>query len=218
VPKVSEHHLEARREEILGAAIACFARNGFHQTTMSDIAREAGISPGAIYRYFASKEDVILASAEARRQARAARFEAAEKKGGSLEVLDEVVHAYLARADRPDPIVRLGVQLFGEALHNSSVRETILEGWEDVLARIAEIVSRAQAQGEINAALEPQVVALVVMAAVEGLAVHKTIDPDVDVWKYSEVLKALYSGDFWRGDGRTEQGDGQHPIRLQSQT
>ena len=59
MPKVTEEHLEARRTQILDAALACFSRNGFHQTTMHDICSEAGLSPGAVYRYFDSKEAMI---------------------------------------------------------------------------------------------------------------------------------------------------------------
>lgn len=56
MPKVSDAHLEARREQILDAAEACFSREGFHQTSMQDICREAELSPGAVYRHFSSKE------------------------------------------------------------------------------------------------------------------------------------------------------------------
>ena len=62
MPKVTEAHLESRRQQVLDAAFACFARNGFHQTTMQDICREAQLSPGAVYRYFASKEEIIAAT------------------------------------------------------------------------------------------------------------------------------------------------------------
>ena len=64
MPKVTDAHLEARRQQILDAASACFARQGFHQTTMQDICRKAELSPGAVYRYFASKEDIIAASCQ----------------------------------------------------------------------------------------------------------------------------------------------------------
>ena len=63
-PKVSEQHVEARRKQILDAAFACFAREGFHQTTMQEICREAGLSPGAVYSYFNSKEEIIEASCQ----------------------------------------------------------------------------------------------------------------------------------------------------------
>ena len=58
MPKVSDAYLAARRRQILDAAAACFARDGFHRTSMQDIVRESGISAGLVYRYFAGKEAV----------------------------------------------------------------------------------------------------------------------------------------------------------------
>lgn len=62
MPKVSEAHLERRRQQILNAAMACFARKGFHQTTMADIAAEAGVSDTLAYRYFSGKEELVEAA------------------------------------------------------------------------------------------------------------------------------------------------------------
>src|SRR2546430_15912884 len=53
-----------RRSQILEAALVCFAKRGFHQTSMHDISGEAGISVGLIYRYFENKEAVISAMAD----------------------------------------------------------------------------------------------------------------------------------------------------------
>ena len=59
MPKVLPEYLELRRQQILDAAATCFSRRGFHQTTMQDICREAELSPGAVYRYFPSKDAII---------------------------------------------------------------------------------------------------------------------------------------------------------------
>src|SRR5437016_5431333 len=59
-----------RRSQILEAALVCFAKRGFHQTSMHDISGEAGISVGLIYRYFENKEAVISEMAEAERRTR----------------------------------------------------------------------------------------------------------------------------------------------------
>jgi AcrR family transcriptional regulator len=205
MPKVTEAALEVRRGQILDAAIACFARNGFHQTTMSDIAREAGISPGLTYRYFPSKEDLIEASAEARRQARAQRFSRAAQEDDGLRALDELVDLYLARAGRPEPLMRLGAQLYGEALHNRRVRDSVREAWDDVITRLEPIVRRAQDEGAINPALDANAIARLLMVTVEGLALHKVIDPTVDVSSFAAALKMLYRGNFGQG-GALETG------------
>ena len=66
MPKVTEEHERKRREQILAAAMECFARNGYRTTSIEDIVRESKLSVGAIYSYFPSKQDLFLALAEQR--------------------------------------------------------------------------------------------------------------------------------------------------------
>ena len=64
MPKVSRQYQESRRNQIIDAAVKCFAQKGFHQTSMQDIVSESGFSPGAIYLYFKSKEEIIKTVAD----------------------------------------------------------------------------------------------------------------------------------------------------------
>src|SRR5260370_36600230 len=64
MPKVSGEYRQERRAQILAAARRCFIRQGFQETSMADLLAEAGLSSGAVYNYFSSKEEVILAIAE----------------------------------------------------------------------------------------------------------------------------------------------------------
>jgi AcrR family transcriptional regulator len=59
MPKVSEAHRSARRAEIARAALRCFTRKGFQATSMADIIAESGLSAGAIYGHYKSKEELI---------------------------------------------------------------------------------------------------------------------------------------------------------------
>ncbi|WP_067654685.1 TetR/AcrR family transcriptional regulator [Nocardia harenae] len=63
MPRVSEEHLERRRQQIVDAAQRCFARKGFHQSSMQDVFAESGLSAGAVYRYFKSKDELVAALA-----------------------------------------------------------------------------------------------------------------------------------------------------------
>src|SRR6476646_6828472 len=63
MPQIPAEPSLDRRSQILEAAMLCFAKHGFHQTSMHDISAEAGISVGLIYRYFKNKEEVIAALA-----------------------------------------------------------------------------------------------------------------------------------------------------------
>jgi AcrR family transcriptional regulator len=59
MPKVTEEHRAARRHEIASAALRCFARAGFQQTSMADIIAESGLSAGAIYGHYKNKEELV---------------------------------------------------------------------------------------------------------------------------------------------------------------
>src|SRR5262252_8256706 len=64
MPRIAEAARAARREQIIAAGMACFARSGYHATTMADVAAQARVSKGTPYLYFASKEALFLALAE----------------------------------------------------------------------------------------------------------------------------------------------------------
>ena len=64
MPKVTEEHKRARREQVLDAALSCFVRKGFHRASMNDIIEESGLSAGAIYLQFPSKREITIALAE----------------------------------------------------------------------------------------------------------------------------------------------------------
>src|ERR1700728_2831646 len=60
MPKIAEQIRAARREQIIAAGLACFARSGYHAATMADVAAQAGVSKGTPYLYFDSKEALFL--------------------------------------------------------------------------------------------------------------------------------------------------------------
>src|ERR1700730_18570250 len=83
-----------RREQIMQAAMACFAKRGFHQTSMHDISAEARISVGLIYRYFENKEAVIAAMADRHKKEIQAVLERARQAPTLLESLETLFTAH----------------------------------------------------------------------------------------------------------------------------
>ena len=77
MPKIAEEARAARRDQIIAAAAECFARSGYHVTTMADIAEAAGVSKGTPYLYFPSKEALFIALYEEWDCGLAARVDAA---------------------------------------------------------------------------------------------------------------------------------------------
>lgn len=92
MPKLKPETQAARREAILDAAQSCFARAGFHRTTIEDICRQAAISPGALYVYFDSKEALIEGLCQRDRDQfveKLARLETADDFLAALRVIGE---------------------------------------------------------------------------------------------------------------------------------
>lgn len=201
MPKVSDSYLETKRQQLLDAAITCFARNGFSETTIEDICREAGVSHGALYRHFKSKEDIIEASYWRDRETMTARFAAAKKKGDTRRIMEELFELYIHRRDQSDPQTQMRlkfrVQLYAEAARNPRIRETQYKTWEDFLESFGGIVRGAQERGEISPVLDSEMVTRVLMALVIGFNVQKIVDPSLDVDEYAKASKDVLFGNLW---------------------
>ncbi len=84
MPKIAEEARTARRDQIIAAAAECFARSGYHVTTMADIAEAAGVSKGTPYLYFPGKEALFIALYQEWDCGLAARVDAAVGRLGEL--------------------------------------------------------------------------------------------------------------------------------------
>ena len=108
MPKVTEEHRSRRREEILDAARRCFARYGYEGATVSRLEAESGLSRGAIFNYFASKDDLFAALVE-RDQERFGRIWLGEGYASAVRTITAEDPAWLgvyveaARRIRTDP-------------------------------------------------------------------------------------------------------------------
>lgn len=191
MPRITEEHRAERRAEIVAAARRCFSRTGFHQTSMPDIAQEAGVSVGAPYRYFASKEEIILELAgEAFRAifAPIVRLVDAEE----TPTVADLVAASIGGTDAgSDELLRCGVQVWSELLANDTLRERAADGFEDVRRGIAEVLRRGQAAGTVPAALEPERGSRVVMALLHGFVLQRVAFGLEDTEGFAEDVRVV---------------------------
>lgn len=214
MPKVLPVYLENRRQQILDAAAACFARGGFHRTTMQDICGEAELSPGAVYRYFGSKEDIILAMCDRGREEDVATIRAAMELGDTKSVFGELIRIYFSGVDDHE-YCALMVELLSEAPRNEQIGESLRQGWVNVMAPMTDLVAQAQARGEISPRLDPAAVAAVMLGVYQGLVVQHLINPDMDVEGYAAVTEALFAGSFCSDDATDSKTDSDTHAALQ---
>jgi AcrR family transcriptional regulator len=199
MPKVLPEYLELRRLQIVDAAAACFTRRGFHQTTMQDICGEAELSPGAVYRYFQSKDEIIQAMCARGHDEDEELIRGAMAQGSTLDVLEELIRIFFAGVEDRE-LCALSVELTSEARRNQFIAESLREGRDHIVEPLGEIVRRAQARGEIDPELDASAVANVMLGIYQGLVLQKLLLPELDVEGYSEIVRALFGGRFWRGE------------------
>lgn len=205
MPRVSAAYLEGRRRQILDAALRCFAREGFHRTSMQDIVDEAASSPGAIYRYFRSKEDIITAIASQRHAVERQMLGGAAAGPASPQGLRELARRFLGRLSDPGEQEwrRITVQLWAEALRSERVMAAVREGRDEPLALLSAWIRRGQEAGAVPGDLDPLAAARVAVAIFHGLVLQQAWDPDVDVAAYVRAVESLLDG--WLGaQGRGE--------------
>lgn len=122
MPKISDAKRAARRGEITDAALRCFHRTGYQRTSMADIIAESGLSAGAIYSYFPSKQELLVAVAEQILDARRAELEAA---GATHPISPAAMVRMMAagvRAQAPIPVL---IQVWGEATVDPDLRALV---------------------------------------------------------------------------------------------
>jgi len=202
MPRISEARREAKRAEIVAAARRCFSRDGFHQTSMPDIAAEAGVSTGAPYRYFPGKEELILEIAGDAFRLVLGPLEALVDDDRSLSVADLVVAslgptsagAPLDAAGHEVPVeelLRCAVQAWGELLRHDDLRRRAVEGFDAVRARVADALRRGQQAGTVSAGLDPDRAARVVMALLHGFILQRVAFGLEDLDAFARDLRTL---------------------------
>ena len=178
MPRLKPHVQRQRREHILEAAERCFARAGFHRTTMQDICKEAGVSPGALYIYFDSKEALIEGIAERDRTEFQRRFEAVAEAPDLMVALTALCNQYFL--DEPPHKRLMCIEIGLEATRSERVGEIyrgvdslIHDSFESLFQRLADA-------GRIAPELDVPTLARVCMTIGDGLFWRRATDPAFD--------------------------------------
>lgn len=193
MPKVSKEYLASRRSEILDAALVCFSRDGFHRTTMQDIVRQSGLSPGAIYNYFKSKEEIVEAVASRRQVKEKRLITDAIETGPADQALERLRNAFLDELDNSKERLRrrVSVQLWAEAQRDPNIRRLVRRSFEEPRKLISEVLAAARTRGEIAEEVDTDALACFLIAAFHGLVLQREWDEGFSVVPHKALLNAL---------------------------
>lgn len=190
MPKLKPETLEARREHILDAAERCFARAGFHRCTMADICSQAGVSAGALYIHFESKEALIAGIVERNRNQVAEQFAELAQAPDFTAALGALGEHYAV--DEPQYKRILNLEIAAEATRNEKIAELFLACDRFVIDGFTELIDRVAREGRISPIADPRIIAETLCVIGEGMFWRRAVDPDFDGRKLmSTVLTAV---------------------------
>lgn len=183
MPKISDEKRESRRRQILEAAWTCFQEEGLHVTTMDDIIRASGLSAGAVYSYFPSKDELILAAVTT-----------------SLSNLGAIIAPMLAADPSPSPdrlvrdlaaavdgfsyqggydLKRIALLGWGEAQRNDRLRRVMEDYYRTFRSGLAAVAMRWKVAGLLRGEADVDDAAKVLLSLMLGYVVQSALLGDV---------------------------------------
>lgn len=180
-------------QRILDAAKICFVRSGFQGASMQQVCAEAAMSPGALYRYFSSKESIIAAICEADRKQDAELFKAIFQ---TPDVVDGVVMGAMAhiRHIHEGKMAPLFAEIMAEAMRNGPIDCLCRENMEQVMQMLGAYLGRAVQRGEIEPVAPIEALLPTMMSMCHGLALNDLPSEGVPLDQVEIILRASVVG------------------------
>ncbi len=180
-PDVSEE----RRNQILEAAMAVFARQGFDQARMDDVAQEAGLSKGALYLYYKSKDAIIAAILQfffSRMMSRLRDFFESQDQPSVREQLLLLNRYYIEEMNWMAKLLPLSFQFYAVVARQKTVRQFLKQYFKDYRELLAVLIQRGIDRGEFQP-VQAETAAITITALYEGLALLWLVDPEATQWE-----------------------------------
>ena len=170
MPKVVPEYKEQARVRIIEQALKVFSERGYYRTRMTDIASDLGVSKGAIYQYFESKEQLFIEAIRhhGERRARVVRgfLDSGSLKSISTgEFFDEMLELRLSS-------LPLAVDLLRETDRNKALRNLLVGVAEDWGQGLVELIDEMKSKGEIRADIDSSSLSRGILALRDGLYSH----------------------------------------------
>ena len=208
MPKVSQAYRNRRREQILHAALKCVATKGFHQTSMREICREAGLSFGAVYNYFRSKEEILAALTEMGREGKGAQIQKLEDCATAREALARLFElVFAANGDGALQVYgRVDVECYSEALRNPQVFEIMRQELVSLHQSLTALIAGWKDANALSPEIDTGDLAHYLIALSIGIKIQLLMVPELDAERLERLVTRVHSEGIWtspdQGRGR----------------
>ncbi|MGL4490965.1 MAG: TetR/AcrR family transcriptional regulator [Rhizobiaceae bacterium] len=181
---------EAQTARIMDAARKCFVQSGFRGASMHEICREADMSPGALYRYFPSKEAIIEAIAENDRREDQMILSTMTEGPTLIDGFMKAGMAHFAMV-RERGMAPLFTEIRAESMRNEAVRNVCMTNQNQVIQAFHAFLTYGVARGEIKPILELDAIVPMILAIGEGIIMGDLEEKGVSPDKIETVLRAM---------------------------
>lgn len=189
MPKLSPDTQRARREHILDAAERCFARHGFHGTSMQSISKEAGVSAGSIYVYFKSKEELIEGLCDRDRTMLSDNLEQFVEAPDLMQALQKLGEHYTIEQPRHKQL--LHIEIGAESTRNKQIGDLYRSVDQFCLASFEAIFTKAAKEGRIAPDVDSKTIAQIVGLIGDGMFWRRAVDKDFDPKPLLPILSQM---------------------------
>lgn len=196
MPKVTDEYKQNVREKILATAGILFARKGYHATSMDDIVRESGLSKGAIYGYFESKDDLFLSLSDEQLASIIDNMRAAfSEKDSARKKLEKAAEIHFRQIIEPDDVWCVTLERWVESPKIPSLGKRIRRRYDLANKFLSEIIEEGKRSGEFRKDVDSEAISSVLLATIRGLAVHTRMGQEFDWQKIkAALLSVLFDG------------------------
>lgn len=169
------------RQKIIISASECFSLKGFSATSISDIAKVAGISQGAMYNHFKGKSDLIVAIVNEEMEQALATY-AQPYDCSSLERIYQLVRTCVMKTSLP-VCPRLWTEIMAESARNAQVKTCFIDSDKAIRGALQKIIEDGIARKEFSN-INPQECSIVLFALIDGLISRRAINPEFHLDKH----------------------------------
>ena len=168
-----ETQAQDSRDEILKAAMHLFANRGFHETSMSEVAREARVSKALIFWHFKTKEELFLAVLNRLLEPYFIDFAEEAAQLDERQQTLKLVELYLVFVrDNASSVRFFLAQLLREQKISDALGEQVMKLYSSFRAMLVELITRARAKGLCETGLSPETAAAFIVSALNGLLIE----------------------------------------------
>lgn len=186
---------QRRRRQITEAALACFRKRGFHQASMQEICAQAQISPGALYRYFPSKNHLIAAIAEDVQIRVEAAIAQSGPSGDLMALLEAIGQVMLEEIFAPGD-GGLVAEVMAEAGRDPDLAARLAAINRQTQGHLAAVIGAACDDGRLTMSIGADDAAALLLAVIDGLGVKLAMDPLGDPADSVRAYRAFLSAVF----------------------